>query len=128
MYQKVSTGAVWESIVGYSRAIRAGNIIEVAGTTAVEDGKIIGIGNAYEQTKCILNKIKKAIEALGGDIQWVTRTRLFVTNIQDWREIACAHGEMFSDIRPATTLVEVKSLIDKDFLVEIEATVVIPST
>jgi enamine deaminase RidA (YjgF/YER057c/UK114 family) len=127
MHQKLSSGAVWESIVGYSRAVRAGNIIEVAGTTAVEDGKIVGIGNPYEQTKCILNKIKKNIEALGGDIQCVTRTRMFVTNIQDWQEIGRAHGEMFSEIRPATTMVEVKGLIDKDMLVEIEATAVLSS-
>jgi enamine deaminase RidA (YjgF/YER057c/UK114 family) len=127
MHQKLSSGAIWESIVGYSRAVRAGNIIEVAGTTAVESGNIVGIGNPYEQTKFILNKIKKSIEALGGDIQHVTRTRMFVTNIQDWQEIGRAHGEMFSEIRPATTLVEVKGLIDKDMLVEIEATAVIPS-
>jgi enamine deaminase RidA (YjgF/YER057c/UK114 family) len=126
IHQKLSSGAVWESIVGYSRAVRAGNIIEVAGTTAVEEGKIVGIGSPYEQTKCILNKIKKSIEALGGDIQQVTRTRMFVTNIQDWQEIGRAHGEMFGDIRPVTTMVEVKALIDKDLLVEIEATVVIP--
>jgi enamine deaminase RidA (YjgF/YER057c/UK114 family) len=127
MHQKLSSGAIWESIVGYSRAVRAGNIIEVAGTTAVENGNMVGIGNPYEQTKFILNKIKKSIEALGGDIQHVTRTRMFVTNIQDWQEIGRAHGEMFSEIRPATTLVEVKGLIDKDMLVEIEATAVIPS-
>ncbi|MEN9609371.1 MAG: hypothetical protein RLZZ628_185 [Bacteroidota bacterium] len=126
MHQKLSTGAVWESIVGYSRAVRAGNIIEVAGTTAVEEGKIVGIGNPYEQTKCILNKIKNAIEALGGDIRGVTRTRMFVTNIQDWQEIGRAHGEMFGEIRPVTTMVEVKALIDKELLVEIEATVVMP--
>ncbi|MEY4934029.1 MAG: hypothetical protein RIS64_388 [Bacteroidota bacterium] len=127
MHQKVSSGAIWESLVGYSRAVRAGNIIEVAGTTAIEDGKIVGIGNPYEQTNCILNKIKKSIEALGGDIQWVTRTRMFVTNIQDWQEIGRAHGEMFGEIRPVTTMVEVKALIDKDLLVEIEATAVMPS-
>lgn len=127
MYQKLSSGAVWESIVGYSRAVRVGNIIEVSGTTAVEEGKIVGIGNPYEQTQCILNKIKKAIEALGGDIQCVTRTRMFVTNIQDWQEIGRAHGEMFGEIRPATTMVEVKALIDKDMLVEIEATAVLSS-
>lgn len=125
MHQKLSSGAVWESLVGYSRAVRAGNIIEVAGTTAVEDGQIIGSGNAYEQTKCILSKIKKAIEALGGDIQQVTRTRMYVTNIQDWQEIGRAHGEMFGEIRPATTMVEVKGLIDKEMLVEIEATAVL---
>ena len=125
MHQKLASGAVWESLVGYSRAVRAGNIIEVAGTTSVEDGQIVGLGNAYEQTKCILNKIKKAIEALGGDIQQVTRTRIYVTNIQDWQEVGRAHGEMFREIRPVTTMVEVKGLIDKDLLVEIEATVVL---
>ena len=123
--KNISSGAKWEDIVGYSRAVRIGNIIEVAGTTSVDGEKIIGEGNAYEQTICILNKIKKAIEEAGGKLEDVIRTRIFVTDISKWEEIGKAHGEFFSKIKPVTTMVEVKALIDDRMLVEIEASAIL---
>lgn len=117
-----STGAPWESIVGYSRAVRVGNSIHVAGTTAVgENGEVISPGDSYNQTKFILDKIQKSIESLGGRMEDVVRTRMFVVNIEDWEQIGRAHGEYFRDIRPAATMVEVKGLISPLLLVEIEA-------
>jgi len=121
----ISSGAKWENIVGYSRAVRIGNIIEVSGSTAVDGDKIIGKGNAYEQTKLILQKIEKAITEAGGSMKNVIRTRMFVTDISKWEEIGKAHGEFFKDIKPATSMVEVKALIDPEMIVEIEATVVV---
>ncbi|MBI3260325.1 MAG: RidA family protein [Ignavibacteriae bacterium] len=117
-----STGAQWEAIVGYSRAVRVGNVIHVAGTTAVgENGEVIEPDNSYLQTKYILEKIKKSIEHLGGRMEDVVRTRMFVVNIQDWEQIGRAHGEFFRDIRPVATMVEVKGLISPLLLIEIEA-------
>ena len=123
--KNISSGAKWEDVVGYSRAVRIGNVIEVAGTTSVEGDKIIGEGNVYEQTICVLNKIKKAIEEAGGKLEDVIRTRIFVTDISNWEEIGRAHGEFFSKIKPVTTMVEVKALIDDRMLVEIEATAIL---
>lgn len=117
-----SSGAPWESTVGYSRAVRVGNTIEVAGTTAMKNGKLVGTGNAYAQTKCILEIIKEAIEGLGGSMNNVVRTRMYVTDITLFEEIGRAHGEYFSDIRPASTMVEISRLVDPEMLVEIEAT------
>jgi enamine deaminase RidA (YjgF/YER057c/UK114 family) len=121
----IPAGTIWEDIVGYSRAVKAGNIIEVSGTAAVDNGKIVGKGNAYKQTKFILEKIKGTLESLGSGMDEVIRTRIYVTDISHWEEIGRAHGEYFKDIKPATAMVEVKSLIDPGMLVEIEATAII---
>ena len=123
--QNVSSGAVWEDIVGYSRAVRIGNIIEVAGTTAIAGDLVIGLDDAYEQTKFILNKINKALQEAGATMEDVIRTRMFVTDISQWEEIGRAHGEFFSQIKPVTTMVEVKALIQPELMVEIEATAII---
>jgi enamine deaminase RidA (YjgF/YER057c/UK114 family) len=121
----IPAGTIWEDVVGYSRAVKIGNIIEVSGTAAVNnDGQIVGKGNANEQTKFILEKIKKTLESLGSGMNDVIRTRIYVTNISKWEEVGKAHGEFFKDIKPATSMVEVKSLIDPAMLVEIEATAV----
>ena len=120
----IPAGTIWEDIVGYSRAVKIGNVIEVSGTAAVANNQIIGKDNAYEQTKFILEKIKKTLESLGSGMNEVTRTRIYVTDISKWEEIGKAHGEFFNNIKPATSMVEVKSLIDPDMLVEIEATAV----
>jgi enamine deaminase RidA (YjgF/YER057c/UK114 family) len=122
---KISTGAKWENIVGYSRAVRIGNVVEVSGTVAVDGDKIIGESDAYEQTKFLLAKIKKALEDAGASLNEVIRTRMFVTDISKWNEIGKAHGEYFKDIKPVTTMVEVKSLISPGLLVEIEASAII---
>lgn len=121
----ISSGAKWEDIVGYSRAVRIGNIIEVSGTTAVEDGKVVGVDNAYEQTRFILQKINNSLIKAGGNLENVIRTRMYVTDITLWEEIARAHQEIFGKIKPAATMVEVSRLIDDELLVEIEATAVL---
>lgn len=121
----ISSGAPWEATVGYSRAVRVGNMVFVAGTTAVDGDTVIAPGNAYEQTRFIFEKIAKALHQAGADLQHVVRTRMYVTNIADWPEIGRAHGEVFADIRPAATMVEVKGLIDKNLVVEIEVDAVI---
>ncbi|MEM9547273.1 MAG: RidA family protein [Bacteroidota bacterium] len=123
--QLFSSGAEWEDIAGYSRAIRIGDRIEVAGTTAMQNGKLVGKGNLYLQTKTILEIIQEAIEGLGGKIEHTTRTRMFVTDISLWEEAARAHGEVFSSIKPASTMVEVSALINPDMLIEIEATAIV---
>lgn len=121
----ISSGAKWENIVGYSRAVRVGNIIEVSGTAPVDGDKIIGIGNAYEQTKFCLQKIEKALLKAGATVNDVVRTRMFVTDISRWEEYGKAHGEFFKDIKPVTSMIEVKSLIAPQMLIEIEATAII---
>ena len=121
----ISSNAKWEDIVGYSRAVRIGNIVEVAGTTAVDGDNIIGENNAYEQTKIILSKIEKALGQAGASLRDVIRTRMYVTDISKWEEIGKAHGEFFRNIKPVTTMVEVKSFIDSRMLVEIEATAIV---
>ncbi len=123
--KNISSGAKWEDIVGYSRAVRVGNIIEVAGTTATEGDEIISSGNAYEQTKYIILKIEKALNEAGAKLQDVVRTRIFVTDISIWEEVGKAHGEFFREIKPASTMVEVKGLIHPDLVVEIEATAIL---
>jgi enamine deaminase RidA (YjgF/YER057c/UK114 family) len=121
------SGAKWEDIVGYSRAVRAGNLVEVSGTVAVdENGNTVGIGKPYEQTVFILNKIGQALERAGCSQADVIRTRIYVTDISNWPEVARAHSETYGDIRPASTLIEVSGLVDPSFLVEIEATAHIP--
>src|SRR5512140_3125752 len=113
--QNVSSGTQWELIVGYSRAVRVGNIVEVAGTTAVdENGQVVGMGNPYEQTRFALKKIEQALQRAGASLKDVVRTRMFVTDIQKWEEIGRAHGEFFREIKPAATMVEVKSLISPE--------------
>jgi enamine deaminase RidA (YjgF/YER057c/UK114 family) len=122
----ISSGAKWEDIVGYSRAVRIGNIIEVAGTTAVdENGEVVGPGDPAEQTKFILSKIEKALTQAGSTLKDVVRTRMFVTNIADWESIGRVHGLYFKDIKPVATMVEVKSLISPELLVEIEVTAIL---
>ena len=120
-----SSGAKWEDIVGYSRAVRIGNTIEVTGTVAVDDNSdLVGGNNAYEQTKFILQKIEKVLEKAGGTLKDVVRTRMFVTDISRWEEYGKAHGEFFKDIKPCTSMIEIKSLIAPEYLIEIEATAV----
>ena len=120
--QKYSSGAKWESVVGYSRAVRVGNRIYVTGTTATdENSEIVGVGDAYAQTIQTIKNIERALRALGAELENVVRTRMFVTDISRWEEYGKAHGEFFRDIMPATTMVEVSRLIDPDMLIEIEA-------
>ncbi len=116
-----TTGAKWESLVGYSRAVRMGHSIEVSGTVSLKDGEVVGEGDPYLQTKRILEIISDAVTTLGGSMHDVIRTRIYVTDISNWEAIGRAHGEVFADIKPATTMVEVSKLIDEKFLVEIEA-------
>jgi enamine deaminase RidA (YjgF/YER057c/UK114 family) len=119
----ISSGAKWEDIVGYSRAVRVGNTVEVAGTTAVDErGETVGLNDPYEQTKYILARIEKALVQAGASIQDVVRTRMFVTDISKWEQIGRAHGEFFKDIKPAASMIEVKGLISPGLMVEIEAT------
>ena len=123
-----SSGAKWEPIVGYSRAVRIGQTIEVAGTCAVDkDGNPHAVGDAYLQTVRVLEIIKDAITELGGRMEDVIRTRIFVSDISLWTEVGRAHGEIFNIIRPVTTMVEVANLISSDYLVEIEATAIVSS-
>lgn len=120
--QKYSSGAKWEQVVGYSRAVRVGSRIYVTGTTATgENSEIVGGGDAYAQTVQTIKNIEKALNALGATLESVVRTRMFVTDISRWEEFGRAHGEFFREIMPATTMVEVSKLIDPAMLIEIEA-------
>jgi enamine deaminase RidA (YjgF/YER057c/UK114 family) len=121
-----SSGAKWEDIVGYSRAVKVGNVIEVTGTVAVnEHNELIGEGDAYLQTKFILQKIELVLLQAGATLQDVVRTRMFVTDITQWEAYGKAHGEIFADIKPCTTMVEVSKLIAPEYLIEIEATAIL---
>ena len=121
----ISSGTYWENFVGYSRAVRVGNVVEVAGTTAMDKDVLVGKGNAYEQSRFIIQKIEMALKDAGASLQDVVRTRIYVTDITQWEAIGRAHGEFFREIKPASTMVEVSALVNPDLLVEIEATAVI---
>ncbi|WP_338423741.1 RidA family protein [Hymenobacter cyanobacteriorum] len=125
MRQLISSGALWEPIVGYSRAVRVGNVVEVAGTTAQDGDVVTGGADIYAQAKRVLEKIGEALKAAGATFEDVVRTRIFVTDIAQWEAVGRAHGEVFGEIRPVTSMVEVRALIDPRLLVEIEATAII---
>ena len=121
-----SSGAKWEDIVGYSRAVRIGNTIEVTGTVAVdEDNNPVGSNDAYEQTRFIIQKIEGVLKKAGASLKDVVRTRMFVTDISRWEEYGKAHGEFFKDIKPCTSMIEIKGLIAPEYLIEIEATAIV---
>lgn len=119
-----STGAKWEDIVGYCRAVQLGNTLEVSGTVAADENGVVGKGDFYAQTKFIIEKIEKVLLKAGFSLTDVVRTRTFVTDISQWQAVGKAHGEFFGNIKPVTTMVEVSALIDPDYLVEIEVTAV----
>ena len=121
MRQLVSSGSPFEAEIGFSRAVRVGSRIEVSGTAPIVDGKTAGVGDCYTQTKAVLGIILKAVTDAGGKPEHIIRTRIFLTDISLWKDAARAHGEVFGDIRPASTFAEVKGLINPEWLVEIEA-------
>ena len=123
--QLISSGTKWEDIVGYSRAVRIGNVVEVAGTTAMDGDQLIGKDDVYAQSKFIFEKIEKALHQAGASMTDVVRTRMYVTDISRWEEVGRAHGEFFRDIKPASTMVEISGLVNPDMLVEIEVTAIV---
>jgi enamine deaminase RidA (YjgF/YER057c/UK114 family) len=128
MRQTVSSGSAWEGIIGYSRAVRVGNQVFVSGTTATgDDGKTVCVDDPKGQTLFILRKIERALKEAGASLTDVVRTRMFVTDVSRWEEFGRAHGELFGEVRPATTMVEVSQLISPDHLIEIEVDAVIQS-
>ena len=125
--QIYTEGSPWEPIVGYARAVKIGNIIEISGTTATVNGEVVGKGDIYEQTKCILQKFEKVLEQYGATMNDVIRTRIFCTDISQWEAIGKAHGEFFSEIKPTTGMYQISKLISEELLVEIEATAILRS-
>ena len=124
--ENISTGTPWEPVVGYSRAVRVGNVVHVSGTTATdEDGEVVGLGDAYAQTRQALENVARALELAGAGLRDVVRTRIFVTDISRWAEYGRAHGEVFREVLPATAMYEVRALIDPRMLVEIEAEAIV---
>jgi enamine deaminase RidA (YjgF/YER057c/UK114 family) len=121
----IGSGSKWEDIVGYSRAVRVWDVIEVAGTTAVDGDTIVGHGDVYAQANFIFKKIQTALQQVGAGMQDVVRTRMYITDITLWEQAGKAHGEWFKNIKPAATMVEVAKLIDPDLLIEIEVTAVV---
>ncbi|UKS30243.1 RidA family protein [Paenibacillus sp. HWE-109] len=122
---RVFTGSPWEPLVGYCRAIRVGDRIEVAGTTAMQNGEVVGVGNAYEQARFVLATIEQALQELGASLSDVIRTRMYVTDISQWEAFGRAHGEFFGTVQPVATMVEVKALIDPLLMIEIEVEAVV---
>lgn len=122
---KIASGSIWENIVGYSRAVRVGNIIEVAGTTAMDGDMLVGQGDVYSQTKYIFEKIEKVLYQAGGSLTDVVRTRMYVTDISNWQQVAKAHSEFFGQIKPVTSMIEVSRLINENLLIEIEVTAIL---
>ncbi len=125
MRKNISSGAQWENIVGYSRAVRVGNVIEISGTVASDGNEVVGKNDLYQQTKFILKKIESVLIEAGAALTDVVRTRIYVTDITKWREAAKAHQEIFGNIKPATSMIEVSSLISPEYLVEVEATAIL---
>ena len=122
----VSSGTEWEKRVGYSRAVRVGDQVHVSGTTATNDaGEVVAVGDAYGQTRRALENVRSALEEAGASVEDVVRTRMFVVDVDDWQAIGRAHGEVFGDVRPATSMVEVSRLIDPEMLVEVEAVAIL---
>ena len=128
MRRNIGTGGPWEGVVGYSRAVRVGDTVHVAGTTAIREGRVVAPGDAYTQAKVALEIVVEALAECGASPSDVVRTRMFVTDIRDWESVGRAHGEVFADVRPAATMVQVTALIDPDLLVEIEADAVVGSS
>lgn len=127
MRTKIGSGAIWEDTVGYSRAVKVGNIIEVAGTTAVKNGEIVHQNDPYSQTICIIQIIEEALKKLNASLEDVVRTRIYLKNVSDWEAVGQAHGLYFSKIKPASTMLAVASMINPDMLVEIEVKAIISS-
>ncbi|MBP6237699.1 MAG: RidA family protein [Saprospiraceae bacterium] len=125
MRTKLSSSAIWEDTIGYSRAVRVGNIIEIAGTAAVKNGEVVHTGDPYNQTLYILKIIAHVLKQLDASLEDVVRTRIYLKNVNDWEEVGRAHGEYFSKIKPASTMIAVSSMINQEMLVEIEATAII---